>query len=229
MDEQQGEWITTGDIRVRFATDRAAKSADEQQRIQHNNRDKQADRLRTYTGHVCPVLLPTGHNNEASEDASLHRLHVSSAAFRGLDAGRLLQLFKDSLKDVYENTISLDGGDAQQIPDDYYTALNEATEASTDQSTVKLDSKTLLYLFEFSRISKMGGLNNPYDIIEWPGIQIPQAILSNLGDKPLKCTFITDEGGWEEHFITFYERNPAGRGLDFTDNPTTKKTSFGTL
>jgi len=185
--------------------------------------------LLTYTGHVCPVPLPTGHNNDASEDASLHRLHVSNAAFGCLDAERLLQLFKDSLKYVYENTISLDGGDAQQIPDDYYTALNEATEASTDQSTVKLDSKTLLYLFEFSRISKMGGLNNPYDIIEWPGIQIPQAILSNLGDKPLKCTFINDEGGWEEHFITFYERNPTGRGLDFTDNPTTKKTSFGTL
>ena len=24
---------------------------------------------------------------------------------------------------------------------------------------------------------------------------------------------------WEEHFLTFYERNPAGRGLDFTENP----------
>jgi hypothetical protein len=68
-DKQQGEWTTTGDIRVRFATSRAAKSAYEQQRSQHNNRDTQAERMLTYTEHVCPVLLPIGHTNEASEDA----------------------------------------------------------------------------------------------------------------------------------------------------------------
>ena len=127
----------------------------------------------TYTGHVCPILLATGHTIEASEDASLHRLHVSCAAFTGLDARSLLRLFKNSLKDVYENTISLDGGYAQQIPDDYSTALNEATEASTDKSAVKLDSRTLLYLFEFSKINKTGGINSPYATIEWYGIQIP--------------------------------------------------------
>ena len=41
MDKQQGEWTTTGDIRVRFAISKAAKSAYEQQRNQHNNRDTQ--------------------------------------------------------------------------------------------------------------------------------------------------------------------------------------------
>jgi len=30
---------------------------------------------------------------------------------------------------------------------------------------------------------------------------------------------ITNAGNWEEHYLTFYERNPAGRGLDFTENP----------
>jgi len=59
MNKQQGEWSTTGDIRVRFATTRAAKSAYAQQRNQHNNRDTHAKRLLTYTGHACPVLLPT--------------------------------------------------------------------------------------------------------------------------------------------------------------------------
>jgi hypothetical protein len=38
-DKQQGEWITIGNIRVRFATNKAAKSAYEQQRSHHNNRD----------------------------------------------------------------------------------------------------------------------------------------------------------------------------------------------
>ena len=86
-DKQQGDWTTTGDIIVRFATSRAAKSAYEQQRSQHNNRDTQAERLLTYTRQICPVLLSRGHTDEASEDASLHRLHVSCVAFRGLDAG----------------------------------------------------------------------------------------------------------------------------------------------
>ena len=116
----------------------------------------------------------------------MHRLHVSFAAFRGLDAGNLLQLFKDSLNDIYDNTISLDGADAHQMPNDYFTALNNATQASTDQHAVDLDSRTLLYLFEFSGISKTGGINNPYATIEWSGIQIPQAIISKLDEKPLK-------------------------------------------
>ena len=210
-DKQQGEWTTTGDIRVRFATSRAAKSAYEQQRNQHNNRDTHAERLLTYTWHVCLVFLPTGHTSEASEDASLHRLHVSCAAFRGLDAGSLLQLFKDSLKDVYDNTISLDGADAHQMLGDYFTALNDATQASTDRHAVDLDNKTLLYLFEFSRINKTGGINIPYATIEWPGIQILQAVILNLDEKPLKCSFITDAGKWEENFLTFYEKNPAGQ------------------
>ena len=193
-DKQQGDWTTTSDIRVRFATSRAAKSAYEQQRSHHNNRDTQAERLLTYRGHVCPVLLPTWHTNEASEDASLHRLHVSCAAFRGLDAGSLLQLFKDSLKDIYDNTISLDGADAHHMLDDYFTALNDATQASTNQPAVDLVSRTLLYLFEFNRIIKTGGINNPYATIKWPRIQISHAIISNLDEKPLKCSFITDAG-----------------------------------
>jgi hypothetical protein len=40
----------------------------------------------------------------------------------------------------------------------------------------------------------MGGINNPYATIEWHGIRIPQAIIHNLDEKPLKCYFITDAG-----------------------------------
>ncbi len=129
----QREWTTTGDIRARFATSRAARSAYEQQRNQHHNRDTQSKRLLTYTGHVCPILLPTCHTSETSEDSFLRRLHASCAAFRGIDAGSLLQLFKDNLKDIYDNTISLNNADAHHVPDEYFTALNDATQASTDQ------------------------------------------------------------------------------------------------
>ncbi len=124
----------------------------------------------------------------------MHRLHVSCAAFRGLDAGSLLQLFKDSLKDIYNNTISLDGTEAHQMPADYFTALNDATHASIDLHAVELDSKTTMFMFEFNIINKTGGINNPYATIEWHGIQIPQAIISNLDEIPLKCSFITYAG-----------------------------------
>jgi hypothetical protein len=43
--------------------------------------------------------------------------------------------------------------------------------------------------------------------MEWPRIQIPQSILSNLLDKTLKDSFITDTRAREEHHLTFYERN----------------------
>jgi hypothetical protein len=109
------------------------------------------------------------------------------------------------------------------MSDDYFTALNDATQASTNQHAVDLDIRTLLYLFEFSRINKTGGINNPYATIERHGIQIPHAIISNLDEKRLKCFFITDAGNWEEQHLTFYEKNPAGRGLAFTENPNHKE------
>jgi len=59
--------------------------------------------------------------------------------------------------------------------------------------------------------------------MEWPGIQIPQAIASNFSYKLLRLDFITTKGDNEEHLITFYERDLAGRGLDFTENPDSKE------
>ena len=53
--------------------------------------------------------------------------------------------------------------------------------------------------------------------MQWPGIQIPRAIINLLNTKDLLVDFIGDNGGTEQHYIQFYERNPAGRGLDFDD------------
>jgi hypothetical protein len=58
--------------------------------------------------------------------------------------------------------------------------------------------------------------------MQWPGIQIPQAIISLLDTKDLLVDFIDDNGGTEQHYIQFYERNPAGRGLDFDNAPEDK-------
>ena len=41
-----------------------------------------------------------------------------------------------------------------------------------------MDPHTLLYLFEYYGVTKIGGPISPYACAEWPGTQIPQAILS---------------------------------------------------
>ena len=109
------------------------------------------------------------------------------------------------------------------MPEDFFSALNEAAEIAGEQATVELDAGTQLYLLEFSKITKTGGTNNLFVTIEWLGIQIPQAIANNLFDKSLKFTFTTDTGDSEDHLLTFYERNSARRGLDFTNNTDTKE------
>jgi hypothetical protein len=75
---------------------------------------------------------------------------------------------------------------------------------------------------EFYKIVKIGGINNPFAYMEWPGIQIPHAILSILGTKGILYHFLDDKGAWEQSLVHFYERNPAGRGRDFDDAPEDK-------
>jgi hypothetical protein len=43
------------------------------------------------------------------------------------------------------------------------------------------------------------------------------AITSLLHDKSINFPFINNKNEWEQHSVYFYERSPAGRGLDFTD------------
>ena len=74
-------------------------------------------------------------------------------------------------------------------------------------------------ILEYSKIYKAGGVSSPYAIMEWLGIQIPQAISTMLNEIGLRFNFVTDTGSYEEGDIYFYDRNPAGRGLDFAKNP----------
>jgi hypothetical protein len=139
---QQGAWILTWDIGIRFPNSRAAIAIYDQQRAQHNNRDPKAERHLTCTGHVSPILIPTRHSNEASGDASLHILHVACVAFRGRDGANLFQLFRDSLSTTYENILALDTVEVFQMHEDYFSALNETVEIAGNQTTVELDAGT---------------------------------------------------------------------------------------
>ncbi len=79
-----------------------------------------------------------------------------------------------------------------------------------------------MYLFEFSRIYKVGGIASPYATIEWPGVQTPQALTAKLQDNGKKFALLNNDGKYQHAPIIFYERNLAGRGLDFNDFPEQK-------
>jgi hypothetical protein len=58
--------------------------------------------------------------------------------------------------------------------------------------------------------------------MEWPKIQIPLALLTAMDDIPLLCPFPQDEGYIYTSNLYFYDRNPAGKELDFDSNPEQK-------
>jgi hypothetical protein len=47
------------------------------------------------------------------------------------------------------------------VPEDFYSALNEAAELAGAQAIVELNATKRLYLFEFTKITKMGGSTTP--------------------------------------------------------------------
>jgi hypothetical protein len=55
--------------------------------------------------------------------------------------------------------------------------------------------------------------------MEWPGIQIPQSLLTLLDGSPLLCPFSQEEGYVYTNNIYFYDRNLAGKELDFDSAP----------
>ena len=57
--------------------------------------------------------------------------------------------------------------EAFQVPEDYYSTLNEAIKASKEQTTMELDVRTRLYLLEFNKMTKIDmGDNIPCVTIE---------------------------------------------------------------
>ena len=122
-----------------------------------------------HTGQVCPTLIPTGHTGETAQDDSLHKAFVSCANFWGKDNSNLLKLFWDSLQELYGRQYDIDAEHFSHL-EDFYTARSEAIEIEGDNHTPTLDTLHTLYLFEFLKIVKIGGNNNPYACIKWPGI-----------------------------------------------------------
>ena len=89
--------------------------------------------------------------------------------FRGKDHVGLHQLFRDNVHEIYDRLVSLDAN-TPHVSNDYCSALSEAVEAAGERHNVALDSQHTLYLFEYYKISKVGGANIPYACMQWQGI-----------------------------------------------------------
>jgi hypothetical protein len=113
------------------------------------------------------------------------------------------------------------------IPEDYYTAISNASEATGEGHATNIDHHDLLYLFEYYRITKISGANSLYACAEWPGIHIPPAILSLLDRKGLQFTFFNEKRLGEDHMLLYYERNAGDAGSTLTTSRRTSPTSSG--
>ena len=82
--------------------------------------------------------------------------------FRGRDSIGIQDLPRESLQAHYEKRFDDNGNQYCIIPNDFYTAISDAIDYVGDATIVELHSPELLYLFEFNRISKIGGTIIPY-------------------------------------------------------------------
>jgi hypothetical protein len=83
------------------------------------------------------------------------------------------------------------------------------------ETIISLSFKETLYLLEFCRIFKVGGIASPHATIEGPGVQIQQALTAIFQSKGVNITLINNDGEYQEAPIYFFERNSTGSGLDF--------------
>ncbi len=62
-------------------------------------------RLLTYNDNVSPIIIPTRHMGEESDDPSLHKISISCAIFRGKDNNTLRSFLQDSLAEQYDEIV----------------------------------------------------------------------------------------------------------------------------
>ena len=148
----------------------------------------------------------------------MHIVVISCKLLKGNDIGELPTLFKDSLLDVYEELLLQPDNDYTPLEDFIDTLITCIAEANAqDVAAITIPLADLLYLLEFSKIHKVGGISSPYASIEWLGVQIPQVLTVKLRDRGLNIFLFNNEGAHDTATTYFSERNPAGRGLDFDE------------
>jgi len=94
------------------------------------------------------MILSTRH--------SYHARHLEGRITTGSNS-----YSKDNLREIYDKIFDIDAKPLP-TPEDYYTPLANAIEAAGEGHTTTMDQHELLYLFEYHKISKVGGVSSPY-------------------------------------------------------------------
>jgi hypothetical protein len=139
--------------------------------------------------------------------------------FRGLDNLKLQALMLKTASDLYEASQD-EAGASFSIPSDLIGDITLSITQADSQNNeyVMLPRPSLMCILEYSRTYKVGDPTGPYAYMEWPGIQIPKALLTLLDDIPLLCPFSQEEGYTYINNLYFYDRNLASKELDFDSN-----------
>jgi len=107
---------------------------------------------------------------------------------------RTSEAFRDSLNDVYEDLLL--NPDNDYLPPEEFidTLITIITEACAQyEAAITIPSTDLLHLPEFSKMHKVGGISSPYASIEWPCVQMPQALTTILRDRGLDIFLLNNE------------------------------------
>ena len=216
----KSDLFLTRDIRVRVPSKRSDLSAYDQQRAPVNSKSDSDNGILTHDGHISPTIIPNGHIGSESIEASLYKVFISCELLRGRDSGELPTIFRESLNDVYED-ILLNQETEYQPPEEFIdiliTGIIEAD--AQDEAAVTISSTDLLYVLEFNKIHMVGEISSPYASIEWPSVQISQALTLIIKDRGLNIFLLNNDGILDTIIAYFFERNPTDRGLDFDEFP----------
>jgi hypothetical protein len=192
----KSDWFLTRDIPVRFPSKRLVSTAYDQQRAPVKNKGDNDSRILTHDGHNnLTIIVPSGHIGNESSEASLNTIFISFELLRGKDIGDVSTLFRDSLNDVYEDLLM--HPDHDYIPPKEFIDILITFKAEADaqvDAAIMIPSTDLLYLLEFNKIHKFGGISSPYASIEWQGVQIPQALTSILTNRGLDIFLLNNDG-----------------------------------
>ena len=126
---------------------------------------------------------------------------------------------------LYEDVFYEAGEDPLAIPDDLIGPISLALAEANDkkQNFVLLPKLILLYLLEFTRVYKVGSQLGLHAGMMWPSMQIPQALTTLLGSRPLVLPYTEENGTVRTTFFRFSAENPAGKDLDFESNPDSRE------
>ena len=70
--------------------------------------------------------------------------------FRGRDNATLHQLFRHKLQELYDRLFDIDA-DALEVPEDYYSAIAEASKAARESQSIELEPQLLYTLWNSTR------------------------------------------------------------------------------